>query len=402
MALVAVSVVLFVVPQNYVDLDPLWRVSVQILTVAGGATGLLLLAFNYPTVLPPVAAVFCLLAIAAQLSSGHGATALYILCPAIVGVAVGCFVSQSNGLIRLHILFLGILTLSLVVDVLAGAPATASVFGEVNRITSLTGTRARGVMGQPVPAAMATVLVVTALLILARRIEAQGRRTLACAALAATVVAALIVTGTRSAIAVMIVGAVSVFILTPRRAKRRHNKLISLSGFLALVGSAIMLAPAADRTLGGLRVFSFEGIRLSESSLNRLHALTILDNWQGDCGLVCKAIGSGPRALQRELQEFLGLNGLSTVDNVYVTTLWDYGVIGLTVVASLFILAVRPLFRLDRSFNESAAAGGLIAFLCAGFFFDAIYTTPILMLGSLYVGVLLCSSRMPSEGTTAR
>jgi hypothetical protein len=142
------------------------------------------------------------------------------------------------------------------------------------------------------------------------------------------------------------------------------------------------------------RVLSFEGVRQTESFTVRSGALDPLT--ERSCPLECFILGSGNRALGEQLRAGRSLNEVATVDNAFVTLLYDFGLIGALAAATTLGFLGRSLRRSQPDLCRAAAAGGLAIFLFA-FVFDIFYWTGPLFLLMFFVGLANASTRMSSE-----
>ena len=205
-------------------------------------------------------------------------------------------------------------TMSLSVEALLQAHLYLDLFPAQRFSTTVGGQfRARGVIGQAVPAAMLVVLLTTMMLVLNRSLV---RRLL----ILAVGVAALLATGTRSSLIVVAVLLVlfALRLICVRSSRSRQSGLITMSVFAA-VGAAFLSSGELART----RLLDFDGLAGTDSFVVRAEGLKVIRELDSACGAICTVFGNGPLALQARLNQGAAVRGLSTLDNYYLDAWWD-------------------------------------------------------------------------------
>lgn len=383
------AVVLIVIPQNFVALHPFWKATAQAVTVVGGLLSIGLIAKRDRPTATVVLLAAAFFALTASLQSDQVWTTAYMLAPFAIGFAAS-YKWADGGLRGLFWAALLILFLSVAVDALSGEPRVAGLFGDVYRVTGLTETRPRGLLGQAVPTGIAAAIVA----VVAARLSMEARPIVARRALATAAVvvgiATIVLTGTRSALLVLAFGLI-ISLLRPARRADRGNRLATFAVLALVAATALWMWPRLQESFSQMRAFSFDALVGTDSSENRQYALTIFNLWSGDCGFECKLIGSGPRDLQDQLLTYIGFNGLTTVDNLYITLLWDFGIVGTIVFISPCLIALRRLF--DKRPGVVRAAQSVILIYISGFFFDTLYVVPFVVLLGLFFAPLARSER---------
>jgi hypothetical protein len=298
-------------------------------------------------------------------------------------VALGAVVGSRLRLARTLVSALVfVLIATMAVDLAIGGQVASLVWGPSFTPTYDTGViRARGFIGQPVPAAAIGVALCAFLSLSSSRGVASK--------VAFVVLASLLVvwTGTRSAWFAVIALLVLLIVQVVRSRSPRSLMAVAIC---ALIGCAAGLVassslPGASSLLG--RSLDFGGLEGSDSLVNRSAANAVFDKRQ-TCSAVCWLVGSGVRSLQASLSAGSGLLGYVTVDNFYVTLLWDLGIVGLALFVLSIVLAVRRAFTGYDSL-EVAAASALVMFGVSGFFFDALYVRSCVLVFGLLVGVVI-------------
>jgi hypothetical protein len=376
---------LLLIPGNFVELKPAWVTISNLLVVATSLLALLSI-LRHSRVRMQVLTTIAILCLLSVLAGASINTAFYFFLPFLIGAGLGAALDQ-----RLFAVFSSLIAIitfaSVVLDAAVKAPITSSMFGVPLQLSELTGTRARGLIGQPVPAAFASVLFFAILLPLAVSTGTKRRRLLFGAALGIQLVVTLVLTGTRSA---LVLGAVvTLLMLMHFAAKFRGRFLLPLTLWSpALLAVFLGLFLTVGNTLSGSRVGDFRSLQGSTSLTNRLYALDYLHRWATSDNFVAIAIGNGPRSLQSNLTSYQG-SRLSTIDNLYVTILWDFGVVGaLVLLAALFVF----LSRFSGSPVVIGAALGGITILASGTAYDSLYTRFMAIIFAALVVLCLKSS----------
>jgi len=376
---------LIILPQNYVALDPFWKAVAQLATLVGGIVAILILIKRDKRSAITLLLVASFFAMVASFQGIEVWTTAYMLAPFAVGLVASARWSSDQRVLVLLWVALLVVSISVAVDAEAGAPRVASLFGDVYRVTGMTESRPRGLFGQPVPTAIAAAIITVAVVRLSSRIRSIGARRLSMTAAIAAGAFAVIFTGTRSALIVLALGLL-VNVLRPIRGRQRANRLVSFMTFALMIAVVLWLWPRVGNSFSQLRAFSFDSLAGTDSAQNRQYALTIFDSWLSDCNFDCKLVGSGPRDLQHQLLNYIGFNGLTTVDNLYVTLLWDFGIVGLLVIISPGFIALRRLF--DQRPSVALASLAVVLVYISGFFFDTLYTIPFVVILGFFFGPL--------------
>jgi hypothetical protein len=307
--------------------------------------------------------------------------------PLLMGLAV----SQVSSLVRpvLYATF-GLVAISLAGEWFLVSHLFSSIVGDLNFDFqgSVESFRARGIVGQPVPAAHITIGLAWALV--AINVAAEKVQYILQTTLFIVVVSSvLFITGTRSAVITLLaVGLVYWW----QMQTRQQEKLTSKNTRFAAMGVALVIITFGLSQLGS-RALDFSGIQDTTSQLNRLLAINVLNIWSQECDVGCKIIGSGYRNLQDNLGTSIPSLGFRTIDNSFVTILWDFGMIGLgLVLASFYIVLfgkrIHKKAKIDKRYTQAGRLGA-IGFFVSGFFFDAIYVRPSIMLFGLFLGIFI-------------
>ncbi|OII38158.1 hypothetical protein BIU98_14890 [Curtobacterium sp. MMLR14_010] len=295
------------------------------------------------------------------------------LLPFLIGV--GLALGLTRGQFGVALVIFGTMAfISICIDTLTHGPTTSSLFGSPIQLSTLTGTRSRGLIGQPVPAAFVCLALTASLAWLATAIRSRSRRFVAWFATGASLIVTLITTGTRSALIALLATAALMFLAAILRSGWRV--LIPLVVWSpAVAATLIILFQTVGSGFSGTRLGDFGGLNGSASLSNRLYALEFLHRWASSTNLVDQIIGHGPRNLQQTLSAYQGATSLNTIDNLFVTVLWDFGLFGVLLLFILFVIALRRLLSTDLLL--SSAAIGVAAILLSGLAFDALYTRPM-------------------------
>lgn len=368
------TALLLMIPGDFVTLKPSWaRVNEALVAVLALLAMASLLRDRIVRV-PVLLSVALMLALA-TLASSDFTVALFFLLPFVIGAGLGA-VASKRILMTFMIILAVSASLSLAVDGLMKAPVSSSLFGVPLQLSDLTGTRARGFIGQPVPAAFASVLFFATMLPTAVTSGSTRRRIVCGAGLSAQLAGSLILTGTRSAL--LLAAVVTAFMLLYFTAKFGARFVVPLTMWSpALLAAFVGLFLTVGDRLKGSRVGDFSGLEGSISVSNRLFALDYLHRWATSNDLVMILIGSGPRSLQRNLSSIQG-SRLSTIDNLYVTVLWDFGIAGAIILVGAIILLLKRISSTDPV--VTGAAVGALTILASGTAFDALYTRYIAVL----------------------
>jgi hypothetical protein len=382
---------LLMIPGDFVALNPAW-LRVNNVLVAVLALVAVFSVLNARVARIPVLLTIGLIVIIATLASSNFTLALYFLLPSLIGAGLGATVTPRSLTILLSILVVVAFS-SLAVDALMMQPITSSFFGVPYQLSELTGTRARGLIGQPVPAAFASVLFFAALLPPALARGSMRRRVAIGLALSGQLAASLILTGTRSAL--LLAAVVTALLLLFYSLKFGLRFIVPLAmASPALLAAFIGLFLSVGGSFKGSRVGDFDALEGSISLSNRLFALDYLHRWATSGDLVTLLIGNGPRSLQGHLSSIQG-SRLSTIDNLYVTVLWDFGIAGGIILLSTIVLLARRIASTDA--RVTGAAIGALTILASGTAFDALYTRFMAVLFAALLVFCLVNGHRSSE-----
>ncbi len=285
-------------------------------------------------------------------------------------------------------------TVALMVDVVTHDHVFMSLFGGTYFPSVLDERfRAQGIIGQPLPAALLTVTLLVYVAIAARPASRTARRWLTTS-LIAMALCALYATGTRSGLVLVAVLWLLVWVERSHRTRRG-----SLRGFLAAstaAGVALLVAFLlwGRELLGTTRLFDFTGLSGSDSYEVRTQAVSVISDLSGQRSCTfCVAFGSGQGSLSESLRLGAGVNGVSVIDNQYLTAYWDLGILGVLLLAAL---VVRALWVLGTVTDVPARAGavGVLSIMAMCLFYDALYVSS----AALLLGFFLFA-RSPSRTT---
>lgn len=245
--------------------------------------------------------------------------------------------------------------------------------------------RPRGFIGQPVPAGMLAMACATYLVIVA----AHERRTRSALAALALATAAMLLSGTRSAILVLglvlLLFGVRQLVLGRVTAGRLVQLLVVGVPTAILVYWIVPLTPLYRRT----------DLLTSDSYLVRSSGLETLQGLPNDCP-PCTFIGHGYGNLQRMLEEGYAISSVNTVDNQFLTAYWDFGLIGVLALLVLLVWSCLTMIR-TRGGLRAAAAGAIVALLAAGLFYDVLWS----LHGAMLFGFFLSLINRPESSCVA-
>ncbi len=389
-----------------IDANPRVRRNLPVLLLAA----LWFLPINFAVFDGPVRAVYLLLLAVAvmcalvQLVRGDAlvvavvaALSLYLAIQALSGVPV-----QLTALLLAQLLagivlwrrmpgpiavpmFLAVCTsVSLVIDQVVHNHVFMSLFAEQFFTARLDeGFRARGVLGQPVPAAHLMVCLLAYLWVMTNAVPAS-RRTATRTAIASMGAVTLYITGTRSA---LITAAVCILLITLERrvaGSRMGPVAVVRTLLVGLVVSGVAVVALGD-SLSESRLLSFDSLQGTDSLTVRSAGLDFVTDLPDQC-FTCVLVGHGQGALQEQVRASSIVSGVSTLDNQYLSFYWDFGVVGLLALLAAGVTAAR---RLVRAADLAARAGavGVLGTLAAGAFYDVVY----LSTGAILVGFLLAA-----------
>lgn len=383
----AISAVWFI-PVNFVRLDEtqtlVYRVALVLAMVAAVAVigrGARYLAY--------VIVFFAVSAVVALLVGRTVGPAIVLLSQICAGYAV---MRLLAGRIHLQVLLAVASVISLLVDWVLSRHVYAAIFPS-QYFTYISGTefRARGILGQPVPAAHLTISLLAYLYVLSRTLG-QRRRLALRGMLILMAGVVVITTGTRSSIVlvgvlVLILGVEALKSNGPVAIRRAPRAMLAM-GFIG-----ITMVLSADK-LATLRLFDFESLPTSDSFEVRSRALSTVLGLSSECD-PCVVFGHGKGALAERLHGGAAISGVGTLDNMYLTTYWDYGLVG---IALLALVGIAALAKLAHGSSDMTRAGavGLLSLIVAFAFFDGLYVAS----GAFLFGLFLAS--LESGGRSQR
>lgn len=413
--LLVVILVVLMIPANYVALTPTWGVADQLALVVSGIVGIVAVTMTGAPVVVRLAVPLLVLIIIQVVAGSDPITAASFFLPVFVGFAAALVLKESQLTVFLVTAIL-IISLSTAVDFVARGTPVSNFFGvPLRSLIDLRGFRARGVVGQPVPAALLTTVLWAVLCVRARSLSTGNRRRWLYVVVTLALGLTLLTTGTRSALLTLLV-LVGLLLIVAIVSHRHRPLRVQPSAALGALGVIVVLVPMVPflfNRFGSLRVFSFAELQGTNSVAGRLFSLTVLEDWQKRCDLVCKVVGSGPRALESDLSTSSGILGLSSVDNLLVTVLWDFGLLGVLVLGMALLVALKVVMT-RRGYGDMNIIGaiGVIGTLVSGFAYDALYTRPVLVTFGLFLVLLVRrsdeglvevrpdTSSLPSRGVT--
>lgn len=327
-----------------------------------------------------------LLVVTGVASGPREATVLFVL-----QVATGFALHRSVRRPVLLAVFLATTSVaSLLLDWIAGRHVYLSLF-QGQRFTSVLGEgfRARGLIGSAVPAGLLAVVLLGVILLAATALPRRSGL-LAVASAAAAVSVAAITTGTRSAL--ICLGLLLVLLLLDALWGRRDVLRWNLSRpIVAVVVVAAVLLVWQPGVLTNSRLFSYTGLARTDSYEVRSQALAVVSRLHRTCDF-CVVVGSGQGDLQRRLVDGASINGLSTLDNQLVSIYWDFGLLGLGLIAAGVRVAVSVLRR-SAAPERRAGAIGVLMLVVVGFFYEPLYLSTGAVLLGFCVGGLTCAER---------
>ncbi|WP_345264491.1 hypothetical protein [Nocardioides nanhaiensis] len=272
--------------------------------------------------------------------------------------------------------------ISNVVEWASGTHIFIGAFGVPFQDATPTEFRARGLFGAAVPAGVFTTVL--AVLLLSQKGDARPSRSLkSCVVVFAG--GSLAATGTRTGLLVALVClTIAVFRLRPT------TRLSPLTPFLGI--GLLVAGVAVWSGLTSTRLFSVNNVQATDSFQIRSLAPDVVRLWFERCSdPVCSVTGFGYRSLLAELQVSGLTDRFSTVDNQYVSVLWDFGLVG---VGALFLTLFWTLLRCFRKSSLAAVENvSLLGLLVGLFFFDGLYFRSGLLLFAFLIGACWESRR---------
>ncbi|WP_143536218.1 MULTISPECIES: hypothetical protein [unclassified Rhodococcus (in: high G+C Gram-positive bacteria)] len=351
----------------------------------GAIVALRLLLREDTRLVRPVIGVFCLVLCLNQLIRLNLVGFVTLLAPIMVGAAVAISAKRPLAILTSAS---AVLSVSMVVEYAMKQHVFGQLFGQVNYVAfSQDIFRARGIVGQPVPASMVAVGLAAGALVLtsgARRYSVATRLVIVVAA-----AASVYTSGTRSA--VICSAALALILLGGHYIRTRSGVAkigVGASWGFPLIGALVLLVGSFTwSAISGQRVFSFASLAGSASLDNRNYAGLVFDEWNENCQGVCQLFGYGARNLLETLSSGLGFRGFTTVDNLYLSILWDFGVVLVIALGILLVVAIRVAVKSGSQLNRAGAII-VLSVLMSGVFYDALYIRPVLLLFGFGVGLM--------------
>lgn len=357
-------------PVNFVRLEGLPRIVYPSLLAAGAACALLM-AGRRPLILKCLTWVVVAL-LFSLIQGGAVQNGLLLVGQVGAGLAVGLLARRP--LVVVSVL-LAITTTTLLIDWTTGTHWYASNLGaSYFQVTDATFGRAQGVIGHPVPAAFLTLTMVV---VCWSKVGEGWPATLRRSLLLILAVVGVLSTQTRSALlvgSVLMLGALARELIHVFLTGRRLGAVIA---WLAVIAAALggVFAVSAQG-----RLFEFADIQGSQSYLVRANGLSAIRTVWDHCS-VCVVIGHGQGSLQEHLTSLVSIDQVRTVDDIYLTTFWDFGLLGVFALLAVVLVSVRAITK----GVAQGPAWGLICLSLAGLFYD----TAFLSTGAMLYALLL-------------
>ncbi len=387
LAVVCASVI-FLVPVNFVAPNRAVQVVVGLALVAALGQLVLVAAVRGGRQARVAAQVLLAFALFWAAASGDPQGVLGLIAPLASGLVLGFTARSRIGDVILTVALVN--GMSLIADFLYGPGFVSSIFGELLFNSNLeASTRARGILGQPVPAGIVASVVTVVLVGLYMAKRVSGVAALVGAAIS---LVGLWLSGTRSGIVILALGLLLLWpsSRTRMRAKVRPGRLIAS---LVIIATVLLAYGPIARAVGRERIFAFGELSGTVSLTNRQMAPEVLSLWAETCSGICAVAGSGPRSLQEYMSQYLGYYGVSTVDNLYVSVLWDAGIVGIA--AMVLLLATSARVILGRQYDRAGrvCAAGVLMVLASGMFFDALYVNSVAVLTGVLGATVITAER---------
>lgn len=386
-------VVLFVigacVPVDFVELSPIVSLLTKFFVVLGGGVGLALVwRFGGKDLFFSVLAIFLVLFLN-SLASGQVVTVAAFLAPILVGMALAVCVGD---LLLIFLVVSIVNSGSLLVDYAAGAHVVSGIFGAPYQVAFLeTVFRARGVVGQAVPAALlASIICVSSFVVRVAPFRTLRKHRRMRAAILLLTLVAVYCAGTRSALVLLIFGFAVIFCFdTAFRSTFSLVKLLAVGVFAAFGVGVFAFDLIGVDAFAGIRLIDFAGLSDSASVENRRYAGVIYDVWTRNCDAGCAFLGFGARNLQTQLDQGLGVYGFTTVDNLYMSMLWDFGLLGVALFLGLMWVLFQRFKVSSQSPQRFVGVIGVFLIIASGFVFDSLYNRVVLVFFGFYYCILV-------------
>jgi hypothetical protein len=384
------------IPVDFVRVGQTWLYLSLASLAVGALAALWILGREQTRLVRPLIGFFFLILCFNQLVRLNLIGFVTLLAPIMIGAAVAILAKRP--LVILTSVSI-VLALSMITEYAVDTHIFGQLFGSVNYVAfSQDIFRARGIVGQPVPASMVSVGLAAGALVL----TSGGTRysVLARIVIVLAAGASIYTSGTRSA--VLCTAAVTLTLLVGHYLRGRSGGVrigTNSSWAVPLIGSIILLVGSLAWTaISGQRVFNFASLSGSASLDNRNYAGLVFDKWNENCSGVCQLFGYGARNLLETLSSGLGFRGFTTVDNLYLSILWDFGIVLVISLAALMVVSVRVAVLSNFAVNRAGAII-VLSVLLSGVFYDALYIRPVLLLFGFGVGLMgkICTRSEEAE-----
>ena len=391
--LYALAFLAALVPVDFVRVTQPWLYASLMSLSLGAVVSLWLISREKTMIAWPVIAFIFIVLFFNQIMRPNPIGFVTLLAPIIVGIGVG--VSARRPLAIL----VGVLVVSsftMAIESIESEHIFGALFGTDNYVAfSQDIFRARGLIGQPVPAAMVALALAAGALVLSGN-SRRHRGVIRIVIVFSTAVSVL-ASGTRSAVLCSAFLALLILTLNYFRVRSRGVVFGRNGAWIVplVAAGGLSLLFSVWSALSGQRVFSFGSLSGSASLDNRNYASLVFNEWSENCHGACLVFGSGARSLLETLSQGLGFRGFTTVDNLFLSLLWDFGVVSIFGIVSLTVVALHILAR-SHDISKRAGAIIVISILVSGFFYDALYIRPVLLLFG--VGIGLMSVKLPAYG----
>ncbi|NIL74758.1 hypothetical protein [Rhodococcus sp. B10] len=386
--LLPAAAIVVAIPVDFVTVGSFWRYLGLVGLLVGSAAAVWAIRRAETTIVVPALLFGFLVLTFNQVMNFNPVGYVTLLAPIVVGA--GLAVALRQPLVALVVLSVA-LAVTMGVEYLVQQHVFGELFGDPHYIAYSRDTfRSRGLIGQAVPAGMVAVGVGAAALVLSS--STQSRRTAVRWVVVLSTAVSVSTSGTRSAVLCAAAVAVLTVATVATTAYRRRQGQLAVGYRTAWLGPLLLAAAVTVvvlywSALAGQRVFDFGGLTGSASLDNRNYAAIVFDEWSDTCSGACVVFGSGARSLLDALGSGLGIQGFTTVDNLFLSLLWDFGVVTVLGIVALAVIAIRALLRSDST-RVRAGAVLILAIVLSGFFYDALYIRPVLLLCGFGIGLL--------------
>jgi hypothetical protein len=383
--LLAAAIVVVAIPVDFVTVGSFWRYLGLVSLLVGGAVAVWAIQRADTSIVVPALLFGFLILSFNQLMNFNPVGYVTLLAPIMVGA--GLAVALRRPLVVLVVLSV-VMAVTMGTEYLLQQHIFGEMFGNPHYTAYSRDTfRSRGLIGQAVPAGMVAVGVGAAALVLSSSM--QSRRAAVRWIVVVSTAISVLTSGTRSAILCAAALAVVVIAAHAYRNRQGHMAVGYRTAWLAplLLAGAVTLVVLFWSALTSQRVFDFGSLTGSASLDNRNYAAIVFDEWSDTCGGTCVVFGSGARSLLDALGSGLGIQGFTTVDNLFLSVLWDFGIVTVLGIVALAFVAIRTLLR-SNSVDARAGAILILAIVLSGFFYDALYIRSVLLLCGFGIGLL--------------